>query len=394
MRVERYNYPHQFENAESLFAELTEMIRSGRYILSEEVSRFEKEFAKFVGTARAYGVNTGTDALMIALGALGVGPGSEVITQANTFYATVAAIRHAGATPVLVDADENSFLMDEAQVVSAVTSRTRVILPVHLYGKPTPMAGLMALAQKHGLAVVEDAAQAHGAEISGQRVGSFGDFGCFSFHPSKNLAAAGDGGAITVNSDFLCRRVEQLRALGQRQQNDHVVLGWNSKLDAIQSRILSWKLPHLESANEARRRVADLYRERLTGLPLRFQASTPNERHVYHLFQVRTEHRDQLHSHLVKSGVDAVIRYPTPIHLQPAFRDCGWREGQFPVAERLSRELLCLPIRPDLKAGEVDYVCSCIEDFFMSCGGTRSSREPQNRVADTAGSPILLKAGK
>jgi dTDP-4-amino-4,6-dideoxygalactose transaminase len=369
MKVERYNYARQFENAEPLFAEIREMICSGRYILTEEVTRFEAEFARFVGTASAYGVNTGADALMIALRALDVGPNDEVITQANTFHATVAAIRHVGATPVLVDADEESFLIDEHQVESAITPRTRVILPVHLYGKPTPMSGLAALARKHGLSVVEDAAQAHGAEIEGRRVGSSGDFGCFSFHPSKNLAAAGDGGAITVNSDVLGGRVERLRALGQKRQNEHVVLGWNSKLDAVQARILSWKLPRLDAANDARRRIATLYRERLAQLPLRFQSVNPNERHVYHLFQIRTRQRDRLHVHLAQSGVDAVIRYPTPIHLQEAFADCGWRAGQFPVAEKLARELLCLPIRPDLTIEEVDYVCARVSDFFESRAG-------------------------
>jgi dTDP-4-amino-4,6-dideoxygalactose transaminase len=368
MKVERYNYARQFENAEPLFAELCEMIRNGRYILSEEVSRFETEFAHFVGTARAYGVNTGTDALIIALRALGVGPGDEVITQANTFYATVAAIRHTGATPVLVDADEDSFLIDENAVRSAITSKTRVLLPVHLYGKPTPMAELMRMSRQHGLAVVEDAAQAHGAELEGRKAGSVGHFGCFSFHPSKNLAAAGDGGAITVNSHFLGSRVEHLRSLGQRRQNDHVVLGWNSKLDAIQARILSWKLPHLQAANEARSRIAALYRERLAGLPVRFQSVTANECHAYHLFQIRTEHRDALQAHLLHAGVDAVTRYPTPIHRQRAFADCGWRAGEFPVSERLARELLCLPIRPDLAIEEIDYVCDRIQDFFASRG--------------------------
>jgi dTDP-4-amino-4,6-dideoxygalactose transaminase len=278
----------------------------------------------------------------------------------------VAAIRHAGARPVLVDADPESFLIDESQVASAITPRTRVIVPVHLYGKPAPMAGLGALARNQGLAIVEDAAQAHGAEIDGQKVGSFGDIGCFSFHPSKNLAAAGDGGALSVNSDSLCERVERLRVLGQRRQNDHVVLGWNTKLDAIQARILSWKLPSLQKRNEARRYVAAAYRSRLSDLPLAFQSVAPSESHVYHLFQIRTPYRDALLAHLRDRGVDAVIRYPTPIHLQQAFADCGWRPGQFPVAERLAKELLCLPIRPDLAAEEVDYVCDRVREFFRS----------------------------
>jgi dTDP-4-amino-4,6-dideoxygalactose transaminase len=370
MKVERYNYARQFEDAEPLFAELREMIGGGRYILTEEVKQFESEFARFVGTAHAYGVNTGTDALIIALRALGVGRDDEVITQANTFHATVAAICQAGATPVLVDADPESFLIDESQVEAAITAKTKVILPVHLYGKPTPMGGLVALARKHGLSIVEDAAQAHGAEIDGQKVGSFGSFGCFSFHPSKNLAAAGDGGAITVNSDILASRVDHLRGLGQKRQNEHVMVGWNSKLDAIQARILSWKLPRLEDWNTARRAIAALYRERLEQLPMRFQSVTLGESHVYHLFQIQTSQRDRLHSHLKQSGIDAVIRYPTPIHLQEAFAECGWRPGQFPVAEKLARELLCLPIRPDLEVDEVGYVCERVSEFFESRAAT------------------------
>jgi dTDP-4-amino-4,6-dideoxygalactose transaminase len=309
-------------------------------------------------------VNSGTDALTIALMALGVGPGDEVITQANTFHATVAAIRLAGAAPVLVDADAGSFLIDEHQAASAVTSRTRAIIPVHLYGKPTPMRGLLGLAERTGIAIVEDGAQAHGARIDGRAVGTFGAIGCFSFHPSKNLAAAGDAGALVTDSDELHARIGPLRELGQRGQNNHVVLGLNSKIDAIQARVLSHKLPFLEAWNRARREIAGWYGERLASFPLSFQRTDHGEVHVFHLFQVRTAARDPLLEHLRARGVDAVVRYPTPIHLQPAFAGCGWRPGQFPVAERLARELLCLPIRPDLTRAEVDYVCDCMAGFF------------------------------
>lgn len=367
MKVSRYNFVPQFGDAiESLLDDIRSMLLEGRYVLTREVMEFERTFAAYVGTRFALGVNTGTDALVIAMMALGVSRGDEVITHANTFHATVAAICLAGATPVLVDAEEDTFLIDRSQIEAAVTPHTRVLMPVHLYGKPTAMEEILALAEKHGLFVVEDAAQAHGAHIDGQRVGSIGDIGCYSFHPSKNLAAAGDGGAICTNRDDLFSRMEECHTLGQRRQNDHVRLGLNSKLDAIQALVLSTKLPHLDRWNEQRRNVAAMYRERLTGLPLRFQAFSKDEGHVYHLFQIRTDRRDALCKHLCEAGVDAVVRYPTPVHLQPAFSARGWRRGQFPVAERLANELLCLPIRPDLTVSEIDHVTGCIHSFFSS----------------------------
>jgi dTDP-4-amino-4,6-dideoxygalactose transaminase len=363
MKVDRYNFASQFGDELRLITEqISRMLVTGHYILTEEVSQFETEFANYLGAGYARGVNTGTDALTIALLALGIEPGDEVITQANTFNATVTGVIRAGAKPVLVDADEASFLIDESQVQAAITARTRVILPVHLYGKPTPLDRLLALAQKHDLHLVEDAAQAHGARIGGRRVGTFGTAGCFSFHPSKNLAAAGDAGAIVTNHDSVDRLIRQYRELGQCSQNNHVVTGLNSKLDSIQALILSRKLPNLDSWNTQRRIVAGWYRERLGNLPLQFQS--PDEEHVYHLFQIRVEKRDQLLEFLRAQGIDAVVRYPTPIHLQPAFANCGWRKGQFPVAEKLANELLCLPIRPDLSVSEVDFVAAKVRMFY------------------------------
>jgi dTDP-4-amino-4,6-dideoxygalactose transaminase len=363
MKVPRYNFASQFGDELHLVTEeISRMLVSGHYILTEEVSHFEAAFADYLGARYVRGVNTGTDALTIALLALGIEPGDEVITQANTFNATVTAVIRAGAKPVLVDAEEASFLIDESQVETAMTARTRVILPVHLYGKPTPLNRLLGLAQKHNLHLVEDAAQAHGARIEGRRVGTFGVVGCFSFHPSKNLAAAGDGGAIVTNDSSIDDLIRRYRELGQYGQNNHVVVGLNSKLDSIQALILSRKLPKLDHWNAQRRIVAGWYRERLSNLPLHFQS--PDEEHVYHLFQVRTEKRDQLLELLLSQGIDAVVRYPTPIHLQPAFANCGWRKGQFPVAEKLANELLCLPIRADLSLSEVDFVADQIRMFY------------------------------
>ena len=370
----RYNYRAQFEPGfATLLEELGAMLLDGHYVLSSHVSDFERGFAAFNGSAHCVGVNTGTDALLIALRSLGIGAGDEVITQANTFHATVAAIELSGATPVLVDADDESFLIDLPAVRAAVTSRTRAVIPVHLFGKPTPMTELLALARAKGFAVVEDAAQAHGARVDGQRVGSFGIAGCFSFHPSKNLAAAGDAGAIVTDDAALASRIAQVRALGQRAQNDHVVVGYNSKLDSLQARILSYKLARLDEWNRQRRERAALYREALRDLPLSFQRDDPNEEHVYHLFQVRSVYRDDLLAHLKRHGVDAVVRYPVPVHLQPAFQHRGWRQDDFPVAERLAKELLCLPLRPDLTEGDIAFVSDCVRSFFERAMVRRSA---------------------
>jgi dTDP-4-amino-4,6-dideoxygalactose transaminase len=365
VNIKRYNYPVQFgRDIEPLLQDIKRLILEGRYILSDEVRAFELDFANYLQASYVTGVGSGTDALIVALLTLGIKPGDEVITQANTFHATVAAIRAVGATPVLVDADEDSFLIDESQVAAAITSRTRALIPVHFCGKPTPLGDLMRLADKQGLYLVEDAAQAHGARINGRSVGTMGVIGCFSFHPSKNLAAAGDGGALATNDTSLARLMQFYRQLGQDGQNNHVVQGINSKLDAIQARILSWKLPNLDSWNARRREIAAWYRERLVNLPLRFQSTNADEEHVYHLFQIRTERRDQLLAHLLAAGIDAVVRYPTPIHLQRAFEACGWHPGQYPVSERLAQELLCLPIRPDMSLSEVDFVTDTIGSFF------------------------------
>ena len=361
----RYNYKSQFAGqVEALLADLEAMLLDGRYILTAEVRAFEEAFAWFNGSRYARGVNSGTDALVIGLMALGVGRGDEVITHANTFHATVAAIDLVGATPVLVDADEHTYLMDTTQIQAAMTRRTRVVIPVHLFGKPTPMLNLLQLCNDADVALMEDAAQAHGAVIHGRRVGTFGRFGCFSFHPSKNLAAAGDAGALVSEDAALIGRVDQLRALGQAGQNEHVVVGLNSKLDALQARILSCKLGHLDEWNRARARAAEWYRAALADLPVSFQATSPDETHVYHLFQVRTRRRDSLLRYLHSRSVDAVVRYPVPIPLQPAFERWGWRRGQFPVAEQLASELLCLPIRPDMEQAEVDFVSGCVRTFF------------------------------
>ena len=366
MKVPRYNYATQFVDAfPSLSTEIQRILLTGDYVLGESVTGFERHFANYLGASHAVGVNSGTDALLLTFMALGIGPGDEVITQANTFHATVAAICLVGATPVLVNADESTFLIDSEQMASAVTPKTAALVPVHLFGKPSPMPEIMSVAERHGLLVVEDAAQSHGARICGERTGTVGVAGCFSFHPSKNLAAAGDAGAIATNDSHLDEALRHRRALGQSALNHHIVIGLNSKLDVIQARVLDGKLPLLDAWNARRREVAASYRALLLGLPLQFQREDPFEEHVYHLFQTRTSERDRLLEHLLASGVEATVRYPTPVHLQPAFADRGWQNGQFPVAETLARELVCLPIRPDMTDTEIEYTATCIREFFQ-----------------------------
>jgi len=364
MKVKRYDYRSQFERFDDFVTAMSTMVIDGHYVLSEEVTEFESAYAAYLQCAFVVGVNTGTDALLCSLKSLDLGPGHEVVTHANTFNATVAAVCMAGLRPLLVDADEDSFLIDTGQAIAAITSRTQVLLPVHLYGKPTPMDELLRESEKRGIYVVEDAAQAHGARLRGRRMGTLGTLGCFSFHPSKNLAAAGDGGAIATNRGNLKERLSELRSLGQAGQNNHLQVGYNTKLDSIQAKVLSWKLPSLDRWNEQRREIARQYRDRLSDLPLKFQSWTEGEEHVFHLFAIRIVERDALLNHLQSMGVDAVVRYPVPIHLQPAFSHYGWRRGQFPVAEVLARELLCLPMRPNLTISEIDYVADCVRSFF------------------------------
>jgi dTDP-4-amino-4,6-dideoxygalactose transaminase/N-acetylglucosamine kinase-like BadF-type ATPase len=345
-----------------VLAEMESVLLSGEAILSPEVTRFEEAFAEYIGCRHALGVNSGTDALILALEALGIGPGDEVITVANTFHATALAIIRAGATPVLVDARPDDYLMDTAALEAAVTPRTKAVVAVHLFGLPLDLAPVAEVCERHQLPLVEDCAQAVGACVDGRRVGSIGAIGCFSFHPSKNLGAAGDAGMVTTNNSELAERIRGLRYFGQRRRKVHSEQGHNSKLDALQAIVLHHKLPFLDGWNEARAQRAAEYRSALAGLPVGFQ--TPGEEHVYHLFQMHTDRRDDLLAHLQNRGIDAVVRYPRPIHLQTAFAELGRGEGAFPVAEHLADHLLCLPLRPDLGDRELGAVVSAVREFF------------------------------
>lgn len=361
--VPRYNYRAQFSDIDLVVTQMRDCLLDGRYVLSNEVTSFEEEFARYIGTRHALGVNSGTDALMLSLTALGIGPGDEVVTVANTFHATVLPILRVGARPVLVDCGASDYLMDPDQVQVAITSRTKAIIIVHLFGGVVPLQPYLELAERHGLHLVEDCCQAHGARWGDRRVGSMGAAGCFSFHPSKNLAGAGDCGMITTDDDQLAWKLARLRHLGQDRQNSHVALGWNSKLDALQAVVLRHKLPRLDQWNALRQRVAASYQDGLDDLPVGFQILDEGSDHVYHLFQMRTASRDSLLEHLCAAGIDAVVRYPTPIHQQPAFRELGYRSGAFPNAEMQASQTLCLPIRPDLGDDDIAYVCDTVRSF-------------------------------
>jgi dTDP-4-amino-4,6-dideoxygalactose transaminase len=336
------------------------VLESGRFVLGPEVAAFEAEFAAYCDARHAVGVNTGTSALHLALLAAGVGPGDEVITVPFTFVATVAAIQYTGARPVLVDVEPGTLNMDPSRIVAALTSRTKAIVPVHLYGQPADMGPIARIAEAHGLTVIEDAAQAHGAEWCGRRAGSMGALGCFSFYPGKNLGAAGEGGAVVTDDDDLAARVRLLRDWGAEHKYHHVVRGFNYRLEELQAAILRVKLSELEGWTEARRAHAARYRELLAGGPVDLLDEAPDTRHAYHVFVVRHPERDRLASALASHGVATGIHYPLPVHLQPGYADLGYGTGDFPVAERAASEVLSLPMYPELRPDQVEAVAELV----------------------------------
>lgn len=338
------------------------VIRSQRFILGEEVAAFEREIAAYLGVRHAIGVSSGTDALTIALSALGVGEGDEVITTPYTFFATTGAILRVGATPVFVDIEPDSFNLDAARVTEAVTPRTRAILPVHLFGQVANMQALRAIATHHGLALVEDAAQALGAAEHAVRAGALGDLGCFSFFPTKNLGAFGDGGLVTTNDERLAELCRSLRSHGFGAKHLSQRLGGNYRLDALQAAILRVKLPHLEGFNARRRHNARHYLEAATS-SLSLPRELPGRTHVYNQFVVRSRERDALAAHLSACGIRTEHYYPFPIHLQPACARFGYRAGAFPEAEAAARQSLALPIFPELEGWMLSAVVEALNSF-------------------------------
>jgi len=327
------------------------------------VARFETEFAAFCGTRHAVGVGSGTDALWLSLLALGVGPGDEVITVPNSFMATAEAISLCGARPVFVDTDERTYTMNPALLEAAITLHTQAILPVHLFGQVADMDPILAIANRHGLPVVEDACQAHGAEYKGRKAGSLGGVGCFSFYPGKNLGAFGEAGAITTNEPELRTKVQILRDHGQAKKYCHSMIGWNARMDGIQAAVLSVKLSRLAAANAARRAHAQLYDELLADEPRMVRPTvSENGTHVYHVYAVRVQDRDEVMQRMATRGVNCAVHYPVPIHLQEAYRFLGYGAGSFPVTERCAREFLSLPMYPELRPEQIRFVVDTLKE--------------------------------
>jgi dTDP-4-amino-4,6-dideoxygalactose transaminase len=345
-----------------LDAAVQRVVSNTSFILGDEVAAFEEAFAGYVGAPHAVGVASGTAALHLALRACGVGTGDEVITTAHTFVATAEAISHTGARPVFVDIDARTYTIDPGRVEAAITAQTRAIVPVHLYGQPADMAPLLDVAQRHHLWLVEDAAQAHGAEYDGRRCGAIGHLGCFSFYPGKNLGAYGDAGAVTGNDAALLEKVRKLRDHGRLTKYEHDEIGFGERLDALQAAVLRAKLPHLEAWTAARRAHAKAYSQALADCDVVTPYESPHVRHVYHLYVIRTPRRDLVLAHLKHRGVGAGIHYPVPVHRQPAYVKQGFGSLSLPLTERIAGEVLSLPMYPELSENQIDYVAQAVRE--------------------------------
>jgi len=350
---------------DEILAAVGELLASGRFVLGEAVERFESEAADWLGVGEAIGVGSGTDALWLVLAGLGVGPGDEVITPAYSFFAVAEAIERAGATPVFIDVDDETLCVTAEAVVAAITDRTRAIVPVHLYGLPAPIDAIRDAIGGREIPIVEDAAQAFGAAAGDRKVGALGDVAAFSFYPTKNLGACGDGGLVTTSLPEIAREIRILRDHGQTGKYQHERFGWNSRLDAIQAAILSIKLPHVRRWNETRREHASCYSRLLSGLPLRLPVEPPGYFHVYHQYTIRSERRNRLREFLAEARIDTAVHYPAPLHEQGVYEN---RPGPLPVAEQAAREVLCLPIHPELPEGAIDRVGAAIREFLENEG--------------------------
>ena len=336
-------------------------LASTQFVLGKEVAAFEEEFAAYSGGKFGIGVNSGTSALHLALLAAGIKPGDQVITVSCTFVATVAAIDYAGARPVFVDVDPRTLNMDATQVEAAVTERTKAILPVHLHGQPADLDPILEIARRHRLIVIEDAAQAHAAEYKGRRVGSIGDLGCFSFYPGKNLGAYGEGGIVVTNEAAHEKTIRMMRDWGAESKYNHVLKGYNYRMEGMQGAILRVKLPHLERWTEARREHAARYNDLLVDSGVRLPEEISSNRHVYHIYAIRVPQRDMFQNALASQGVQSGIHYPVPVHLQPAYADLGHKAGDFPHSEAAANEVLSLPMFPELTTAQQDRVANAVK---------------------------------
>ncbi|MFL6304347.1 MAG: DegT/DnrJ/EryC1/StrS family aminotransferase [Candidatus Sulfotelmatobacter sp.] len=339
---------------------IARVLDSCQFVLGPEVAEFEREFAAHCGTTECIAMNSGTSALHLALLAAGIGPGDEVVTVPFTFVASVATILYAAAKPVLVDIEPRTFNMDPAALEAAISPRTKAIVPVHLYGHPVDMDPILELARKHKLVVIEDAAQAHGAKYKGRSAGSIGDIACFSFYPAKNLGAYGEGGAVTTSNPEYARTIRMLRDWGQDRKYHHLLHGYNYRMEGFQGAILRVKLRHLESWTETRRAIVKTYNERLAGADVVRPTEMAWARHVYHLYTLRADNRDVLQAALLNEGIQTGIHYSTPVHLQPAYAALGYGPGSFPESEKAAREVLSLPLYPELSDSEIEDVAKAV----------------------------------
>ena len=344
---------------------LLEVAESTAYTLGPRVAAFEEAFAAYTGARHAIGVNSGTSALHLALLGAGVGPGDEVITVPMTFIATSWAISYVGATPVFVDVDPATYTLDPAQVEKRLTPRTKALLPVHLYGQPADLGPLTEISARHGIPLIEDAAQAHGARYRGQGVGTFGLCGCFSFYPGKNLGAYGEAGAVVTDDDRIATRLRALRDHAQSQRYHHDEIGFNYRMEGMQGAVLGIKLKYLEEWTEARRRLAQRYRNLLAGLPIQLPAEAADRRHVWHLFVILHPERDRIRRELEARGIATGLHYPIPLHLQKAYRHLGHGPGAFPMAERIGRECLSLPLFPEMTNQQQDRVVEALHEILL-----------------------------
>ena len=337
------------------------VLGSGEYILGSEVCNFEREFATYCGSKEAVAVNSGTSALHLALLAAGIGPGDEVITVSMTFVATASAITYTGATPVLIDVDPETWNMDPAKINAAVTKRSKAIMPVHLHGRVADMSPILAIADRYGLYVIEDAAQAHGAEYRGQRAGTLGDIGCFSFYAGKNLGAAGEGGAAVSNNPEFLERMRLLRDWGAKHKYEHIARGYNYRMENLQGAILRVKLRYLDDWIRRRQAIAEAYNYRFDALGVLRPPNAPQgDRHGYHIYSIRVPKRDMVRKKMVEANIGVGIHYPIPVHLQPAFADLGYRTGDLPVTEALAGEVLSLPLFPEMTGEQFESVCAAV----------------------------------
>ena len=347
-------------------AAIGKVLESCQFVLGPEVSEFEKAFATYCGVSECIALNSGTSALHLALLAAGVAPGDEVITTPFTFVASIAAILYIGARPVLVDIDPRSFTLDPLRIKAAITPRTKVLLPVHLYGQPADMDPIMEIARQENLIVIEDAAQAHGAQYKSRPAGSIGHMACFSFYPGKNLGAYGEGGAVATNNSEYARTIRMLRDWGQDRKYHHLLRGYNYRMEGFQGAVLGVKLRHLEQWTEARRTLVQHYNPLLSDCELQLPAEMSWARHVYHVYTIRSKERDRLHKSLAEDGIQTGIHYPIPVHLQPAYADLGYEPGSFPEAEAAAKQVLSLPLYPELSSQAVSEVADAVKKIVGS----------------------------